>query len=466
MSRRVWIPVLLGAAILSGGRTMAGSPGQVTSAPPEIKALIEAFISAANGTPAQWEAMAKERFAPALLKRDTPAVRAALQQQLKKTFGTISRDRVLREGPDAPLEINIKGSTGATGVIRVTIENAAPFRITEVTLGKPEGGDAAAKQGALPPVNASMSPDALSSALDGYLSGLAAADTFSGAVLVARDGRAVFARGYGFADRGNRVANTPETRFNLGSINKSFTQLAIRQLAAQGRLALTDTLGKFFPDYPQEVSRTATVQQLLGHTGGLSDFFGGEFDRTAKDRFRSNADYFQLVSRLPPLFAPGARNQYCNGCYIALGAIIERASDVTYEQYVRDHIFAPAGMHDTGYPQTDAIEPRVALGYTRRGADGTLRSNVFSRGAAGSAAGGGYSTVADLLAYVNGLRDGRFGQPGGEAAGNMGIAGGAPGINASLEADGRWTVVVLCNLDPPAASALGTDLMKALGAGR
>ena len=146
-------------------------------------------------------------------------------------------------------------------------------------------------------------------ALEPYLAGLVRQDTFSGVVLIARDGQPVFQQAVGLANRANQRPNTAATRFNIGSINKSFTQVAIGQLVAAGRLALADPLAKFFPDYPQALSRTATVEQLLNHRAGVADFFGPEFSAAAKDRFRSNADYFRFVGSLPPLFAPGARSQ-------------------------------------------------------------------------------------------------------------------------------------------------------------
>jgi CubicO group peptidase (beta-lactamase class C family) len=200
------------------------------------------------------------------------------------------------------------------------------------------------------------------------------------------------------------------------------------------------------------------VQQLLSHTGGLSDFFGPEFEKAAKDRFRSNADYFSFVGSLLPRFAPGARNEYCNGCYIALGAIVEKVSEMPYEQYVATHIFAPAGMTSTGYPQGDGIEPALAIGYTRRQRDGALRSNVYMHGAAGSAAGGGYSTAMDLFRYAQAGRTGRL--PG--AKGGLGIAGGAPGTNAVLESNDTWTVILVTNQDPPTGERLGAGIMRGL----
>jgi CubicO group peptidase (beta-lactamase class C family) len=229
-------------------------------------------------------------------------------------------------------------------------------------------------------------------------------------------------------------------------------------LIAAGRLSPSDTLGTIVPDYPQAASRAATVQQLLEHRGGLADFFGPEFDSAPKERFASNADYFRLIGSRPPLFTPGEREQYCNSCYIALGAIIEKVSGMPYETYVSEHVFARAEMTGTGYPRTDRSEPDIALGYTRRGGDGTLRSNIAMHGVTGSAAGGGYSTALDLLMYVRAVRANRF--PGSEP--DMGVAGGAPGISAIVEARGEWVVIVLSNFDPPTGEQIGVAIADAL----
>lgn len=455
-------------SILFAALLPAAAPTQERSGPPpEIRTLIDSFVNALNsGSADQFEAMAKAHFAPAYLSKQTAADRARLLAEIRQQFGTVTRDRVVREGPDEPLEITVKGSTGTTGVIRLSLDPASPFKVSDVKVEagpRTEGGRGGRGDRPAVPIDSTMTDDAIAQALDAYLAPLAARDELSGAVLVAREGRPIFQKAYGFADRANRIANTTATRFNLGSINKKFTEVAVAQLTAAGRLAAGDTLGALIPDYPQAVSKPATIAQLLGHTAGISDFFGEEFARTSKDRFRSNADYFAFVSRLPALFAPGARNQYCNGCYIALGAIIERVAGVPYERYVAEHIFAPAGMTHTGYPQSDAIEPGVAMGYTRRLGDGTLRSSIFAHGAAGSAAGGGVSTVGDLLAFDIALRAGRLLD---RPASGMGIAGGAPGTNAVLESGGPWTVVVLTNFDPPFGENLGTGIMAALARGK
>ena len=453
--------------------TVAAQERRPGGPPPEIRARIDAFVEAYNsGSAEQFEAMAKANMTPELFAMSSAAERAKAYRELRGELGTITIGRVNRRGPSAPLELMANGSTGVQATIALEIEAASPFRISSIDIEI--GGDKGADPKSGPAVNARMSKEELAQTLDAYLSKLAAADAFSGVALVARDGIPVFERAYGFADRSNKVPNTTRTRFSLGSINKSFTQLAIAQLAAAGKLAYSDTLGKLIPDYPQAQSRAATIEQLLTHTGGVADFFGDDFASLPKDRFRSNEDYYRYVSSKPPLFAPGARTQYCNGCYITLGAIIQRVAGMPYEEYVARHIFKPAGM-STSFPQADAIEPDIAHGYTRRTRDGQLRSSVYMRGAAGSAAGSAYATAADLLAYDNALRELRIadeastsrilGFPatrGARAKGGYAIAGGAPGTSAVLESNGTWTVIVLTNYDPPAGEQTGVAIMRAL----
>ena len=427
--------------------------------PPEIRSHIDGVVRALNsGSSDEWEKMAQDHFSQSELKRHSVEERKQTFDRVRRDFGSISLGQV--EGPDQPLQLHIKGSTGANGVIELKLEQDSPYRIDDLRVKM--GTDAEMSQSSFdsPPVNGGMSNEQITAALDSYFRKLAESAVFSGNVLVAKDGRAIYEKSLGFAEWANKVANNSATRFNLGSINKTFTKTAIQQLVARGKLSLTDTVGKLLPDYPQEATRAATVDQLLRHTAGVADFFGEEFSQSAKDRFRSNADYYKFVSSLKPLFAPGARNQYCNGCYIVLGAIIERVSGIPYEKYVEANIFKPAGMTTAGPVQTDGISPNVAIGYTKHTADGQLRSNVLMHGASGCAAGGWYATTADLLAYALSMREGRI--PDVAPSNGIGIAGGAPGINSVLEQTGNWTVIVLANVDPPIGEDIGRSLAKAL----
>ncbi|HWI20437.1 MAG TPA: serine hydrolase domain-containing protein [Vicinamibacterales bacterium] len=454
-------PKALFVAVLSVALAVPAAAQEVvrTGPPPAIRALVDGTVTAANGNAEAWEAFAQSKFTPAFLKTQTREQRAAMHAQIAERFGTIAIERVIREGgPDAPLQLHVKGAMG-TGVIALHLdEPTATIANLVIASGPPAGGRP--ETNALPPVpvDPTLTPDEIDRRLRAYFSKLAADDVFSGVALVARNGVPVFMQAYGMSDREKKVSNTIRTRFNIGSINKMFTQLAVRQLTAEGKLAATDTLGKFFPDYPQAASRNATIDQLLNHRGGVADFFGSQFNSAPKDSFATNADYFSFVGSLPPTFAPGERNQYCNGCYIALGAIVEKVSGMPYEKYVAERIFGRAEMTSTGYPRTDRREADMAIGYTRRGGDGTLRSNEAMHGVTGSAAGGGYSTVLDLLTYVKAVKAGRL--PG--ASPDIGIAGGAPGTNAVVESRGEWTVIVLTNFDPPTGERLGVMLADAL----
>lgn len=442
--------------------------------PPEIRAIVDGIIQAANGDAAAWEAYAQKYYAPKYLASQTPAQRAAVQKEIADRFGKLRPSGVRREAPDAPLQINVNGDR-SSGVLVVDVDDSV-FKVTGVSIGgaaKP----AAAPKGLPPiPVDKTLASDEIDRRLDAYFTQLAKDDVFSGVALVAKDGVPVFFRPYGMADRDKKVANTIRTRFNIGSINKAFTQVAINQLIAEGKLSRTDTLGKFFPDYPQAVSRTATIDQLLNHRAGLADFFGPQFNTANKKDFSSNAAYFKFVGSLPPLFAPGEREQYCNGCYIALGAIVEKVSGMPYEKYLAEKVFARAEMTSTGFPRTDQPASDIALGYTRlrqgfggqarpgQGSggqtrpEGELQSNITLHGVTGSAAGGSYSTALDLLTFVKAIKAGKFPS----MDGGLAIAGGAPGTNAVVESRGPWTVIVLTNFDPPTGEEIGTAIADAL----
>ena len=303
------------------------------------------------------------------------------------------------------------------------------------------------------------------------LDSLITAGEFSGVVLIAKDGAPVFERAYGFADREARIPNTIETAFNLGSINKFFTQIAIRQLANAGKLDVDSSLARAWPDYPnQDVARRVTIRQLLQHRSGVGgNIFGAPPGKTRGD-IRRLADYLPLFVNEPLLFEPGTNQRYSNAGYIVLGLLIERLSGEDYYDYVRRHIYEPAGMSRTASWTVDSLPPNTAFGYTRGGgAQDAPPSTPLGRNSTllpgrGSSAGGGYSTAHDLLRLINALRANKI--PGGPSAGAVGIAGGAPGLNAAMEGDlpGGYDVIVLANLDPPAAERVARSVRGLLGA--
>jgi len=303
----------------------------------------------------------------------------------------------------------------------------------------------------------------------------AAEDRFSGVVMVAKNGEPLLARAWGSADPAKTVPNRVDTKFNLGSINKFFTKIAIGQLAAAGKLSLSDTIRKHLPDYPSPVADKITIQQLLDHRSGLGDIFGPNF-MASHAKLRTLADYLPLFASQPLQFEPGAQQKYSNAGFVVLGLIVEKVSGQSYYDYVRDHITKPLGMNDTASYAVDENVPNRAIGLTKRGPDGPLperRANTNTLPARGSSAGGGYSTAADLLRLTNALladkvlptrwTDWLFSNDFAPAKRNLGVAGGSPGVNALLEIEPPYTLIVLSNFDPPSAEQIGESVRPLLG---
>ena len=306
----------------------------------------------------------------------------------------------------------------------------------------------------------------------------ASADTFSGAVLVAKRDRPIVSVAYGLADRERRAPNTVDTRFRLGSMNKMFTAVAILTLVEAGKVALDDPLGKHLSDYPEpDVRSKVTLRHLLTHTGGTGDIFGPQFSEK-RLALRTHADYLALYGTRKLLFEPGAEWRYSNYGFVLLGAIIERVSGRSYYDYVRDHVYTPAGMARTGSEPEETPVAERSVGYTKLGGGQTRVSNRDTLPYRGMAAGGGYSTTTDLLRFATALtsnrllkaehtasitatkvaaRGGSYGLGFMERNFEGGIAighgGGAPGMNGELLIfRSGYVVVVLANLDPPAAT--------------
>lgn len=240
--------------------------------------------------------------------------------------------------------------------------------------------------------------------LDALLQGLAARNAFSGVVLVAKDGRPVYRRAMGLASRAWNAPNRPNTRFNLASITKMFTAVAVAQLAEAGRLSYDDVVGEFLPDYPnRDVAQRVTVAQLLTHTSGLSD------RQEALDRALRSSHPQPIGELLAPFAAdplasePGARLRYSNLGYLLLGAIIEKASGQDYFTYVRERVFRPAGMAGTDFLELDTDPPNLAAGYMDA-PGGVRRSNAFLLPVRGTPYTGAYATAGDLARFAEALR--------------------------------------------------------------
>ncbi len=262
------------------------------------------------------------------------------------------------------------------------------------------------------PLAASTPLDVLQ-ALAAYLDSLSKAGEFSGTVLAAHNGEVVLERAYGLADRAHMTPNGLDTQFNLASMGKMFTGVAILQLVEQGKLSLSAKLSAILSDYPnQDVASRVSIHELLTHTAGVADWMGSSRYTELRGTLRRVADYLPLFVDEPLEFVPGTQYSYSNSGYILLGLVIEKVSGEDYFDYVREHIFSPAGMTHTDSYTLDALPPSAAIGYTTL--DGnyewtlTWRGNGFVLPMRGSSDGGGYSTAHDLLAFSQALLGNRL----------------------------------------------------------
>jgi CubicO group peptidase (beta-lactamase class C family) len=231
------------------------------------------------------------------------------------------------------------------------------------------------------------------------------AGTFMGTVLVAKDGAVIVDKAYGMANVEWDVPNTTATKFRLGSITKQFTAAAILLLEERGKLKADDRVKSYLPDSPMAWDRI-TIFNLLTHTAGIPNFTSWADYNTIKLSARS-ADAAVTSFRDRPLdFGPGEQMSYSNSGYLVLGAIIEKVSGQTYEKFVTDNLFVPAGMTDSGYDSNAAIIKRRASGYLPTPPGFTNAGYLHM--SIPHAAGALYSTTGDLLKWEQALFAGRI----------------------------------------------------------
>ncbi|MGM0880759.1 MAG: serine hydrolase domain-containing protein [Bacillota bacterium] len=248
--------------------------------------------------------------------------------------------------------------------------------------------------------------------LHSYIENLAAEDKFSGAVLVAKHGEVLYKKAFGMASKGYAIPNKTDTKFNLGSLNKSFTAVAIMKLAEEGLLDVNDLIGKYLPHFPPELANKVTIHHLLTHTSGAGLYWNDKF-KASFTSLKTINDYIPLFIEDPLLFEPGTKWAYSNSGYIILGAIIESVTGKDYFEFVKDNVYLPANMTNSDSYDLEFDVPNLAIGYTRLGTDegGPWRNNVFLHVVKGGPAGGGYSTVEDLLQFDIALRTNKLLSP-------------------------------------------------------
>ena len=340
------------------------------------------------------------------------------------------------------------------------------------------------------PRGVAVSPEhrVAAAAIEECAASFAAADEFSGVVVLAQNGRSLVSAAFGQADPETGRLNTAETVFNIASVGKIFTATAIGQLIEGGKLNLDDAVGRHLPELPAGLDRI-TVRQLLNHSSGVGEIFLPANHQTIASA-ETSRELLPLIVAQPLQFEPGSRHAYSNSGAIVLGALIEALTRTSFSRYVRDNIFAQAGMESStirGRPKDAAVmltRSEVLTGEMRI-TSGERLPRRSAEAVAGGPYGGGYSSAPDLLKFAEAMRSdrllradtrallwsdlanvpgagpGRYAygfQISGEGVkrtiGHSGLAGGA---NSEFHwaPEAGWTLVVLSNFDPMAATIIG-----------
>jgi len=236
---------------------------------------------------------------------------------------------------------------------------------------------------------------------------------FSGVVRVDQGGGVQLAKAYGLAHRGCGKENEVGTQFAIASGAKGLTALTVMSLIEEGRLEPATTARSVLGEDLPLIGDQVTVEQLLAHRSGIGDYLDEEAGYEITDylmpvpvhELADTEQYLRVLDGHPEKFAPDEKFSYCNGGYVVLALIAERASGTPFHELVRERVCAPAGMRDTEFLRSDELPGRAALGYLER--DG-LRTNVFHLPVRGSGDGGIYSTAADIHALWAALFAGRI----------------------------------------------------------
>lgn len=236
--------------------------------------------------------------------------------------------------------------------------------------------------------------------IDAYFTELAARGELSGAVLVAREGKVIHARGYGMADSAEGVRNRPDTLYSIASFTKAFTALSVMMLRDRGLLSLDDAVEEHVPEL--QTGGSVQIRHLLTHTSGLFEYLNNPLLWLNKDRHHTPEELLEYFIHEPLGFPPGAQFEYCNSNYVLAGLIIERVSGLPFETFLRLEILDPLGLENTGYDPLGVLFPDLATGYDDITTDPPLEAMTFHPSIA-YAAGAMVSTVEDLYLWDQAL---------------------------------------------------------------
>ncbi len=225
---------------------------------------------------------------------------------------------------------------------------------------------------------------------------------FNGTALVAENGKVIYKQGFGLANMEWNIPNTPETKFRLGSITKQFTSMLTLQLVEQNKIKLDGKISDYLPDYRKDIGDKVTIHQLLTHTSGIPSYTSqpGFFENVSRNPYKVS-EFVKKYASGDLEFEPGTKFSYNNSGYFLLGAIIEQVTGKPYEQVLKENIFDPVGMKNTGYDRYAPLIQKRAAGYTK--APDGYRNAAYLDMSIPYAAGSMYSTVEDLYLWDQAL---------------------------------------------------------------
>jgi len=454
------------------------------------------IIELLNGSSAtKPEDYIKDNYSPTFRDAFPMAQHLSIFTSTAALFGKLTVDSVSGSG-DNELKLDLKAeSKNAWLRLNLNVEPEKPHRISSMMLAPmqpPEksgisqsdqkDGNTGSESGEsqnLKPLD--------SEKLHQTLTQKARNNEFSGTVLISGNGDIVFHRAYGFASKRFNEKNTLETKYNLGSCNKLFTAIGIARLMQEGLVSIDDLIGKYLDCFPGDVGSKVTIRHLLQMRAGWGDYWANEYYLQNRNQLRDVSDYMEFIKDIPLDFEPGSNFQHCNTCYEVLGAIIEAVSGMDYFDYIREYIYKPAGMENSGSFDRDGPAENLAVGYTNMNPLSTedekyARTNDYFLSPRGTPAGGGYATTGDLLKFETALKgyrlldkkythfllnrwegspDDDWGLPSRIAR----TAGGAPGVSAEIVRDFNhgYTIIVLSNYDFPVANDVSSEIIDDLG---